>query len=267
MNHSLQKGKLGGDGMREIEIVPYNNPSVAGIIAGISKGKIWRDNVHFPGLYITYSYCVGGCGIAGDISAYTDAELRRFLDRVLGDMRKVGEEYFEFASESEEISNRVLKLYKGEYEIFSEMEYSYRREKSYDEIGELPKNISICEMDGLAYADADMLRNRMQESWNTKEDFLKYSKSYVAVCQDKVIGVIFGSARYENVITIDIEVDEVYRKKGIGAVLAKTMVNQCAKEGLVLQWDCIESNIPSRNLVSALGFKPLKSRPYYWFKI
>lgn len=59
-----------------------------------------------------------------------------------------------------------------------------------------------------------MFIERFINSWEGKEQFLKYSKAFVAIKADRIVGVIFGSVRYENIITIDIEVEKENRTQG-----------------------------------------------------
>ena len=62
----------------------------------------------------------------------------------------------------------------------------------------------------------------------------------------RIVGIIFGSARYENIIAVDIEVEETYRRRGIAAFLTEHMLSSWSEENLTVQWDCVESNTASR---------------------
>ena len=83
----------------------------------------------------------------------------------------------------------------------------------------------------------------------------------------RIVGIIFGSARYENIIAVDIEVEETYRRRGIAAFLTEHMLSSCSEENLTVQWDCVESNTASRLVAEKCGFHLFKKRPYYWFGI
>ena len=116
-------------------------------------------------------------------------------------------------------------------------------------------------------ANEEIFIERFLESWYSEGDFLRYSISFVALEGDRIVGIIFGSSAYHNVITIDIEVEETHRRQGIAEVMSKMMMNACADGGCILQWDCVESNEASMALVSKLAFTPFKQRPYYWMEI
>lgn len=154
------------------------------------------------------------------------------------------------------------------------MEYSYRKElhgtidlleqKVIDyEIIPINKNLLN---DVKSYDNCEMLLERMDNSWE-KEKFFEMSVGYVAVKDKKMIGIIFGSARYLDYVAIDIEVDKKYRRMGIAENLTKYFLKECQLKKLIAQWDCVESNIPSQKLAEKCGFILFKKRPYYWFDI
>lgn len=254
--------------------LPSNNPSVSGIVAGISNGRMWIDETHTPGIIVTYSYCVGGYGVVGDVDQYTDIELKTVFDYLFELLISEGEEWFEFSAEDPKIYHRLLSIY-SDKEIESEEEYSYRRDTMYDSLTPLQEEIKIRTIDGdyidkirrHVFSNEEMFYERYIHSWKNKEDFLKYSKAIIAIKNERLVGIIFGSSSYKNVITVDIEVDESLRGQGIGKRLTQEFVNCCANENISVQWDCTESNKISRNLVQTLDFTLLKKRPYYWFKI
>ncbi|HKL41920.1 MAG TPA: GNAT family N-acetyltransferase, partial [Clostridia bacterium] len=66
---------------------------------------------------------------------------------------------------------------------------------------------------------------------------------------------------------IDIETHADHRKKGIAMTLTQYFINECIQRKLIPQWNCVDSNIASRKTAESLGFKLLKKKPYYWFKL
>ena len=260
--------------MKNEKLLDNRNPSIAGIIAGICKGDLWLNDNKNPTLAVTYSYCVGGCGIAGEIDNGREYEVNEFLERVFEDLLLQGNDYFEFSSEDPKMCKQILSLFSGKV-IESEEEYSYRRENAFDELQAITDEYVFDEVKGSLLDDiiankfnnSEMFMERFTNSWEGKEKFLKYSKAFVAIKADRIVGVILGSARYENIITIDIEVEKEDRKQGIGTRLTQIMVNECVKEDIIVQWDHVESNMASARLAKKCGFVLFKKRPYYWFKI
>lgn len=254
--------------------IDNRSPSISGIIAGICKGELWLDNEEAPRLAAAYSYCVGGCGITGDIGKVSDSELFAFLDKVFDGLRKNGIDYFEFSSEDNKIYDRILRLF-DTGNIESEMEYSYRRSEKATLDGALPDGYELREVNEAflkelshgEYANTEMLTDRLHYSWKSEKGFLEHSKAFVVLKTGRIVGIIFGSARYENIIAVDIEVEEKERRRGIAAFLTKHMLNSCSEENLIVQWDCVESNTASRLTAEKCGFRLFKKRPYYWFRI
>lgn len=99
------------------------------------------------------------------------------------------------------------------------------------------------------------------------DDFWEKSLSFIAVKDKEIVGIIFGSGRYERYIPIDIEVLEAHRKRGIAKALTSVFVNRCVQCDLVPHWDCVESNTESIRLAESVGLKKIKERPFYWFDI
>ena len=68
--------------MKNEKLLDNRNPSIAGIIAGICKGDLWLNDNKNPTLAVTYSYCVGGCGIAGEIDNGREYEVKEKFEEV-----------------------------------------------------------------------------------------------------------------------------------------------------------------------------------------
>lgn len=154
-----------------------------------------------------------------------------------------------------------------------EYEYSYRK-SCYNKIKEINQyNIIPVDQEFIRqllagkFDNTEFLSERLLESWGTYEQFFAKSIAYVATFNKSIVAVIVGTARYQNVISIDIETIEEHRKKGLAFTLTQYFVNDCVDRGLIAQWDCVESNIVSRKTVEKAGFKFMKKKPYYWFSI
>ena len=242
------------------------NPSQSGILNGTCKGECWlsEDNM----LAVTYSYPVGGCGVFGKIKSTEIAKL--YFDKVFSYLKDLNIHEFEFSTEDAALQEQLLCLFQDR-NMEHELEYSY---EIYEKT-----NLEIIAPDGYqielvteqtlhkGYENEGMLTKRLEECWNSLEDFVEKSFSFVAVKANRIVGIIFGSGRYEKYIPIDIEVLEEHRKKGIGKALTIAFVKHCMKCNLVPHWDCVESNMGSIHLAESVGFKKMKERPFYWFYI
>lgn len=155
------------------------------------------------------------------------------------------------------------------------MEYSYRTNKKAIEKSQLEKsyhllNVDQCIIDNARkqlYKNSDMLLNRLENSWGSDKDFLDNSYANVVVHNEEIVGICFGSSRYEDYIVVDIETHREHQRKGIATYMASDFVNSCIEEGMKVQWDCVDSNDVSKALASRCGFEQFKVRPFYWFEI
>lgn len=242
------------------------NPSQSGILNGTSKGEclLSDDNM----LAVTYSYPVGGCGVFGKIGSMEKAKI--YFDKVFGYLKALNIHEFEFSTEDAALREQLLCLFQDR-KMEHELEYSYEiYEKTNVEIA-MPDRyeVELVTEQTLhkGYENEVMLTKRLEECWNSSEDFFEKSLSFIAVKDKRIVGIIFGSGRYEKYIPIDIEVSEEHRKKGIAKALTIAFIKHCMKCELVPHWDCVESNKGSIHLAESVGFTKMKERPFYWFTI
>ena len=247
------------------------NPTISGILSGQCKGLKWGDNNQ---LAIAYSYCVGGCGIVGEIMPGDEEEIRIFMEKVFEELKSFGIDTFEFSAEKPELYGKVLELFKDK-EISSETEYSYRNNCLIEEDIWIQDDYKILEVDARfleqvregSIENSEMLTERLVNSWHDEATFLKESEACVAMHGNRMVGIIFGSGRYKEYIVVDIEVESEHRKQGIATKLTQFFIRKCVERKLIVQWDHVESNTASKALALKCGFKLFKVRPYYWFDI
>lgn len=255
-------------------ILYSDSPSYSGIIAGECKGDVWVDNIENPTLALVYSFPVGGFSIMGDcddFSVYYD--FIEFLKRDLFiELKGKGIDDFEFSVENKRLEDYILKHF-SDKSINQEDEYFYRKYDS-DRIQEID-HYNIVRVDSEfirgfhtgKYDNQEFLSKRILESWGEYGNFFEKSIAYVATYEKSIVGVIVGTARYQNIIPIDIEIKVEHRKKGLAYSLTQFFVNECVDRSIVAQWNCVDSNIGSRKAVEKAGFKFMKKKPYYWFGI
>lgn len=252
-------------------VIDDKNPSMYSILAGICKGETWSFKDELLTLDIMYSYCVGGCGVVGRIPNEKKKQARIFFETVFSSLKKKNIFEFEFSTEDAELRVAMLDIF-SDKKLYSEEEYSYRKLDKCNYSYTLP-SYKILEVDRSFlekrenYENEDMLFERLHNSWHCHEDFLKYSKCFVALQGVKIIGIIFGSARFLDIIDVDIEVLEDHRNKGIATALTAEFVNACTRIGCIVQWDCVESNVKSQVIAEKCGFQLFKKRPFYWFDL
>lgn len=188
------------------------NPSQSGILNGTSKGECWISDDNM--LAVTYSYPVGGCGVFGKIKSTEKAKI--FFDKVFFYLKALNIHEFEFSTEDAALREELLCLFQDR-KMEHELEYSY---EMYEKT-----NVEIAVPDGYqvepvteqtlhkGYENEVMLTKRIEECWNSLGDFFEKSLSFIAVKDKRIVGIIFGSGRYEKYLPIDIEVLKEHRKK------------------------------------------------------
>lgn len=242
------------------------NPSQSGILNGTCKGECWISDDKMLG--VTYSYPVGGCGVFGKIESNERAQ--KFFDKVFSNLKVLDIHEFEFSTEDAVLQEQLLYLFQNR-KMEHELEYSYEINENTNVEIAVPSGyqVELVTKQTLhkGYENEVMLTKLLEECWNSEEDFFEKSLSYIAVKDQKIVGIIFGSARYEKYVPIDIEVLNEHRKKGVAKALTIAFVKHCMKCDLVPHWDCVESNKGSVHLAESAGFVKIKERPFYWFDI
>ncbi len=117
------------------------------------------------------------------------------------------------------------------------------------------------------YTNESFLTERLLESWGNIENFCEKSVGFCITYLDRIAAVILGTARFKNIVPIDIETKDEFKKMGLGYSLTIEFVKECLKKGLIAQWDCVESNPVSYKLAEKAGFQLFKENVVYWFEI
>jgi RimJ/RimL family protein N-acetyltransferase len=258
------------------DILSDDSPSFSGIVTGDCKGELWVDDPKNPSLALVYSSAVGGFSILG--SPQNDnvyEQFNYFLNNyLLPSLKKNNVNSFEFSVESSSTQSKLLEAFSSK-EIKSELEFMHRNDKTIDRPIHIPEEYKIEIVDSNLVnrfqsdeiENQNMLADRLLNSWNSYEIFYKRSIAFAAFHQNKIVAVIVGTARFNDVIPIDIETDKQHRNKGLASALTHYFVNKCVDDQLVAQWDCIESNTASKRIAIKSGFKLIRKRPFFWFDI
>jgi len=257
-------------------IVCKDSPSFSGIVTGECKGDLWIDNLNIPSLALAYSFAVDGFSILGEFKDQIEYDkFKIFLESDLFPaLKEKGFESFEFSVESEKTEQAILKMFSNK-KIESEDEYKYRKITKDDRKIKIPNEYSIHKVDPEfvkqlkqnKYENSKFLTVRLLESWSTYENFLNRSVAFVATYKSEITALIVGTARFQNIISIDIETQKNHRKKGLASILTHFFINSCIENGLIAQWDCVDSNLASKKTAENADFTFLKKRSYYWFEI
>lgn len=257
-------------------VVNEKSPSFSGILNGECKGTFWVDNMEEPRIAIAQSYAVGGFAFLGTYETSEDfLYLKDFLDNELfHHLKKNGYDCFEFSIESENLHKNIIDIFKDK-SIQTEKEYSFRVNEIPNNKLDIPTEYQLRKVDDELWnmltedklENGDLLKVRLMKSWYSFEDFKNKSFAYCIIINNRIVAVMVGTASFKNVIAIDIETEEPHRRKGLAYAMAVEFINDCLKNNLIPQWDCVESNPNSFNLARKLGFKKINETIVYWFNI
>ncbi len=257
------------------KIVCDKSPSYSGIACGLSKGDVYTNDEQQPKIAVVYSEPVGGFSILGKIETKEEIdEFAEFLNNELFPNLLEDEcECFEFSATQDSMLLIMQSLF-AEKSMNSESEYSLRMgDKVKDVI--IPEGYQITQVDEQLLHEvengnienASMLQEMIDNSWYSKEELLLSSMAFVALFENRIVSSIVGTSRFQQFIPIDIVTEENHRQKGLASALTLAFIHECRKRGLVAQWDCIESNLASKNTAKKCGFKLFRERKFYWFSI
>jgi len=253
------------------KILSKDNPSFSSILAGNSKGELWVNSVQNPTVALVYSHPVGGFSIMGIPEDYK-CFIKFLKENIFVEVKEKGFNYFEFSFEEVSLKKQLLETF-SEKKINQEDEYFFRKyEKSAVNVLEAYTILSVDlelmnQLSLEVYSNPEFLIARILESWVNYDQFFNNSLAFIAVKEKMIAGVIVGTAIYEKVLAIDIETHQDHRKKGVAKTLTQHFVNACIQKEHIPQWNCVDSNIASRNTAESLGFQLIKKKPFYWFKI
>lgn len=257
-------------------VVNEKSPSFSGIVNRECKGKLWVDNIEEPRVAIAESYAVGSFAFLGTYKTNEDfLNLKDFLEKELfHHLKEKGYKCFEFSIESENIYKNILEIFKNK-SIQTEKEFSLRINKIPENNPDIPKGYQLRKVDDIfwnmltenEFENEDFLKIRLLESWYSFEEFKNKSIAYCIILDSRIVAVMVGTACYKNIVAIDIETEEKHRRKGLAYAMAIEFINDCLRNELIPQWDCVESNPNSYNMARKLGFEKMNENTVYWFNI
>ncbi|MFF2090781.1 GNAT family N-acetyltransferase [Paenibacillus sp. NPDC058174] len=251
-------------------------PSFSGIAAGECKGELWVDHLENANIAIANSYAVGGFAFLGEITSEEQyKEVERFIhEELFAWLKSKGINYFEFSIENDNLRSRVLKMF-GDRNIKKEQEFSFRKKDGIPELLSLPAEYTIQQIDEKFWNLIDegkvgngaFVTKRILGSWESFDDFCEKSLAYCMTYLNQIVAVIAGTAKFNDVIAIDIETKEAHRNRGLALIMTEKFVNECVRRGMTAQWDCVESNLASRKLAEKAGFTFVRENEVYGFDL
>lgn len=248
------------------------NIEVKSIIKGTNPGRIFVDSVDQPKSAMIWSDGQKGFYFIGDEN---NIEFNKSLDDFIDSELKekcidLGLKRFEFSGETENWNPIFLEIFKHrELNISKQMIFRIekkdwkdylKRENTTDyKLYKIDKSLIL----NKKYRNTEFLVDEILRWWSSIEDFLEKSHGFCMIDHDTITNYSIGNFYFDKVMTIGIETLKKYRRKGLSQITSEAFIEECFKDNITIQWECMKENHPSYRLAKKMGFN--KSSEYTLF--
>lgn len=132
----------------------------------------------------------------------------------------------------------------------------------------LPEDVTVSPVttENADYIDSKFNLALFDRFWNSRTDFLNFSKARVLSYKGEVASLCYAAAVYNNIAEIDVATLPQFRKMNLGKIVCSEFIQGCYRSGLTPNWDCFTNNEGSMHLSKSLGFVQINS-PYDFFTL
>ena len=250
-------------------------PEVLSIIVGNNPGWVFVDSPAEPATALIWSQGIQGFYLVGNgQDASFLLELDSYIDRVISPrVRELGISWFEFSCDRESWGPGIEHIF-GKRGLSRAVQYVYAlRAQDYQparrtaheagcDIRSLDRDLMISGLCNLEF-----VRSKLDRFWSTAEAFLAKGMGYAVVVERRIVSLCFSAFVADATHAIDIETEDMHRRKGYGERAARRFVEACLAEGLHPHWDCMQENIASWSLAEKLGFRRAAEYSLYAFPL
>ncbi|SIQ04838.1 GNAT family N-acetyltransferase [Halanaerobium kushneri] len=241
-----------------------DNVEVKAVIEGNNPGWIFADSLKSPETAVIWSKGIQGFYFVGDhnnskfnnyISDYIDNE-------IIPRAKKEKLDRFEFSGENKKWCHKLEEIF-AERKLNKSKQLIYKLK--YDQ-WKVHKKRRLNDKFSLKEINAELLNDKNIENlnyitseilrwWDSCDKYLEKTFGYCIIFNNKIVSYCICNFVYDNIHTIGIETLKDYRRKGLSQAAAEAFIEKCTSEKLDPHWECMESNIASRNLAEKLKFK------------
>jgi GNAT superfamily N-acetyltransferase len=252
------------------------------IIEKRQKGRIFVDNETNPNVALFWHYC--GMAVLSGVcnnTAFNNGIRDLLLGRFENNQKRIS-----IGIDSPDWKLKIENLLHPQLLYYSELENSpsetTEKAKSYvlgrtrlthkfnrDRFKAADENIKPPEKFSLRKIDKEIYPKLFGRvipsfSWDSEQAFFTGGTGFCLMGGDKFacssISTFIGNGR----IDIGIETNPEYRRQGLGAPTAVTMVRYCLEHGYQPVWGCLKDNIGSALIAKKVGFDNISSHPVYF---
>jgi len=250
------------------------NLEVKSIIKSINPGRIFVDSVDQPKSAMIWSDGQKGFYFIGDEKNIEfNQSLNDFIDFELKEKCiDLGLNRFEFSGETENWNPTFFEIFKHrDLNISKQMifriekkdwkDYSKRLNTTYYKLYKIDKSLIL----NKKYRNTDFLIDEILRWWSSIEDFLEKSHGFCMIDHDTITNYSIGNFYFDQVMTIGIETLKKYRRKGLSQITCEAFIEECFKDNITIQWECMKENLPSYKLAEKMGFNKMSEYSLFSF--
>lgn len=241
---------------------PRINTEVKSIVLGASPGYVWVDDGQQPETALLYSQGQSGFYVVG-------RERKRWIAQALAQavahLPKGIVTYIELSSHSD-AWDRLLRDELGVLGAEEWLQWVYRQEP-HDCSGpaQAPdvqsSESQICAVTPAwlkeTSADTQWLQSILRSWWSSLDRFWQWGTGYAAVVDGEAVSCCYTSfVAHGGHWALGVDTKEEYRRRGLAGAVTRAMVDHCCQRGITMDWDCMDSNVPSKRLAEGCGFLP-----------
>jgi hypothetical protein len=233
------------------------------IVNGTNPGRVFVDNVDCPRSALIWQGNLDGFIFLGDSrNRDFNDEIKEYIDQVITPQsKKLGLKWFEcignheswYVTFEEIFEDRELKSWNQQVYTLPICDYKEIKNPSINHHSNIIR-ITEGNLTNGIIENSKFIESKILEFWESTEKFFKEGIGFGMLHANKVVSLCISGYRYKNILGIDIETLEAYRRNKFAQKTVLAFLQHCFANGFIPYWDCMESNYPSNVLAKSVGF-------------
>lgn len=251
------------------------NLEIKSVANRYNPGWIFVDNVKSPKSALVWSKGIEGFYFLGEENnlEFTDYLDTYITDVIISRAKNMGLNRFEFSGTSKEWDIALEKVFENR-KLSRSKQFVYKHKntaKSLKKQNKLPDCVSVRKVDEeflrTNIENIDFVKEKVLEWWNTFEDYYNKGIGYCVISENTIVTSCISSFVSDDAMQSHIVTLEKYRKRGFAKMAVSEFLRYCMKNNHEPYWDCMETNVGSREVSESLGYCKDFEYRLYSFKI
>ncbi|GGH27123.1 GNAT family N-acetyltransferase [Paenibacillus segetis] len=249
-----------------------DNIEVRAVVSGINPGQVYVDHPTMPTAALIWIQGQAGFQVVGDPhskSFLNDLEpyMRTYIEPNLIEQNiscvEIGAD--ETWTETLQVTFKNRNLSNDIQHVFKLNEDMETNEIHTD--GVIIRKLDEDVLKSRRFENQSYLEGKISRFWDSIDDFLQHGFGYIAEQNNTVVSSCFSAFVADHTHAIDIETIEGYRKRNLGALVARAFVEECKREGIHPYWDCTPENTGSIRLAKSVGMSLDFNYRIFWYNM